>query len=907
MLGLLAIGDAIVSESNTTGAIVWQDFVAEQLLIEPRVPFRLKYDALEEIEISAVTALNLSLFRKAINGDIPGVVFSICDYSSEALAFAVSRAIENVLDTEGQFNIAVAEIEPGTPIRIGDVVAEYVAVSNHEFKGEVVPYLTYKTRSRKKSENDIKRSMPISQLPLVQVCREGTGLTPSGAKALRSSMSVDDAESPSQQELRSKMSLVKNSIVLATSVSPFANIPPTSLNKAQIFLDGRWAKLTDCLLAGRFSKDGIEFRNAGNVDGIPSLLAARRGADGFADLFDVIDYLENGGSIDCLILEAPTAECVERQRTDLEEIIGDYKVPIVVFCEESVPFKTRVFEEMGFASFAWNRNRLTELSMLAKRSKYSLTHREQCAANVAIRTYAVPDDGRFSPIAEYLYELNKTKACVNDDEQSALLSLIRVLGQLLKQTEAVDENASAYMLSKINNATDILTGSSGGYSLSGQQVRHLKRISDTLIDMSRVGSILPKEGVTYDAIMDAVLGRDKSLCLVVSNSFNEQSCEAYWRSILNDEGADPTKLRAISSKHFLKEKCTSDEEVVLLSGWFQREEMERLEKSGLSSEFSIVAYRGEDGTKLETQWHSSADAFWNSRRLKQDSMSQSVLSRIDIDSNFIHDENKATDSVNKIPADESLAGVARRIEAARDKSQASRPGEDSHMGRCVWFTSGANRWLRVEADNGGDKLAVLTDILNKDGWVRKVTAGALQEGDIVAKIDLTESALNDACKQIEAYGQVAKTARSWYAPIESSKKYMSESNMIRRIEKAGCDRNPATIKRWISDPTFIAPQDRADVALIGKAFNAPFSDNDLDQIMSAASYVRGCRINNGRDLHEKALNEFAGLSVMHGGFEDAIAEFNSKNNEICRIELLQVDHVGDPVEVPLGRFGFFSD
>lgn len=76
MLGLLAIGDAIVSESNTTGAIVWQDFVAEQLLIEPRVPFRLKYDALEEIEISAVTALNLSLFRKAINGDIPGVVFS---------------------------------------------------------------------------------------------------------------------------------------------------------------------------------------------------------------------------------------------------------------------------------------------------------------------------------------------------------------------------------------------------------------------------------------------------------------------------------------------------------------------------------------------------------------------------------------------------------------------------------------------------------------------------------------------------------------------------------------------------------------------------------------------------------------------------------------------------------------
>ena len=77
--------------------------------------------------------------------------------------------------------------------------------------------------------------------------------------------------------------------------------------------------------------------------------------------------------------------------------------------------------------------------------------------------------------------------------------------------------------------------------------------------------------------------------------------------------------------------------------------------------------------------------------------------------------------------------------------------------------------------------------------------------------------------------------------------------------------------------------------------------------MSAASYVRGCRINNGRDLHEKALNEFAGLSIMHGGFEDAIAEFNSKNNEICRIELLQVDHVGDPVEVPLGRFGFFSD
>lgn len=875
--------------------------------MEPRVPFCLKYDSLEEIEISAVTALNLSLFRKAINEDIPGVVFSICDYSSEALAFAVSRAFENALDTEGQFNIATAEIEPGTPILIGDVVAEYVGVSDYDFKGEVVPFLTYKTRSRKKSEKDVMRSMPISNLPLVQVCREGTDLTPSGAKALRSSMSVDDTESPSQHELRSKMPLVKNSIVLATSVSPFANIPPTSLNKAQVFLDGRWIKLSDCLLTGRFSKEGIEFRNAGSVDGIPSLLAARRGADGFADLFDVIDYLKNGGSIDCLILEAPTAECVERQRTDLEEIIEDYKVPIVVFCEESVPFKTRAFEEMGFASFAWNRDRLTELSMLAKGSEYGLTHREQCAANRVVRTYPVPDDGRFSPIAEYLYELNRTKVCVNDSEQSALLSLIHVFGQLLKQTEAVDESTSAYMLSKIKNATDILTGSSGGYSLSSLQVQYLKQISDTLIDMSRAGSILPKENVTYNAIMDAVLDRDKSLRLVVSSSFSEQSCETYWRSILDDEGVDPTRLRAISSKRFLKEKCTSDEEVVLLSGWFQREEMERLEKSGLSSEFSIVVYRGEGETKLETQWHSSADDFWNSRRLKQESMSQSALSRIGIDGNFIRKEIKVIDSVDKISTDESLAGVARRIETARDKSQASRPGEDSHMGRCVWFTSGANRWLCVEADNGGDKLVVLTDILNKDGLVRKVTAGALQEGDIVAKIDLTESALNDACKQIEAYGQVAKTARSWYAPIESSKKYMSESHMIRRIEKAGCDRNPATIKRWISDPAFIAPQDRTDVALIGKAFNAPFSDNGLDQIMSAASYVRGCRINNGRDLHEKALDEFTALSIKHGGFEDAIAEFNSKNNEICRIELLQVDHVGDPVEVPLGRFGFFSD
>lgn len=61
-----------MSESNATSAIIWQDFVAEQLLMEPRVPFCLKYDSLEEIEISAVTALNLSLFRKAINEDIPG-------------------------------------------------------------------------------------------------------------------------------------------------------------------------------------------------------------------------------------------------------------------------------------------------------------------------------------------------------------------------------------------------------------------------------------------------------------------------------------------------------------------------------------------------------------------------------------------------------------------------------------------------------------------------------------------------------------------------------------------------------------------------------------------------------------------------------------------------------------------
>ena len=879
--------------------LTWDEFVKDSLRAWSAPDFSLRYDALGTVEPSAITAVNRGLLERARDARLPGIVVAVCDYTREALSFAVAKAIENVLELDPDFDVLNDQLPQGTPICIGKTVVEYLGVEENDYFGMI---LRYKQPARRKDVKNAIKGYPLDRLPVLHRCVEGTAPTSETYGSLKDTAVAFAALPETAQQLRNRSSSVGSPVALATSASPYLNIPPTTLKSAELYFGKESVPITECLTTGRFSNGEIRRGNGYPTVGEPSIVVTSRNDEGIADLFDLYEYLDEGGSLDLIVIEAPTAECIDSMRGTLEDIIDEFGVPIAVFCEEGTLRRTSTFSELGFPVFIWGKSQLQNISEYCDESYLPLTHRELCAMNPVTRYQVVEDDGRFSEAARILYGLSDMRDKLSEGEQSALLTLTRILGQALRQTEMLDEDASKELQGRIDGAEAVLTSSGGSYSLTKTEMGDVGDAATLLKSLSLPDVALPKESAAYDAIVHAIEESEHKVCLVVSNGTNERTASEYWRETLELDGLSPDDIRIVTPRKFLKQDCTEDDEEVFISGWFQREEMERLVTSGLSSIYTVFMYRGIAPAELETQWYVNADRYWKNHHASQKSKSRKSLAKLSISIPETHEDQE---NDVKRTQDRSLAGLAREMERERGESFRSRyDGEEACLGRPVWFTSGACRWLRVH-EGGGDSLLVVTDALDPDvGYCRKTVAG-LQEGDVVLKTESDDDALAEACREYGSHEATLRVARAWHEPIEEALLFMSPRQIRDRISRAGCERNLATIARWVSDPTHIAPSEKNDIAKIGEALNHPFGDAEIDEMMKAASIIRGDRVSSGRKISQEIADTFVKEARELGDLETAAKAFWKKHSDMGSVELHYVEYIGDAVMLPIGRFGWY--
>ena len=887
--------------ATETNRLTWDEFVSESLQRWRTPDFKLYYEALGEVRPSAITVVNKGLLERAIESGLPGIAVAVCDYTREALAFCVSKAIDNVLAVEPDSAVENGVLQKGEPVCIGSTVLEYYGIEENDYFGKM---LRYKQPARKRDRSNSINGYPFDRLPVLHRCISETSPTSETYGSLKDAALAFFQLPETVQALRNRASSVNTSVALATSASPYLNIPPTTLKDANIEFEGKSVRITDCLTTGRITGGTIKRGNDHPAIGEPPIIVTSRGGDGIADLWDLYAFLEEGGKLDCIVIEAPTAECIDSMRAPLEDIIDEFKVPIVVFCEEGILRKTKVFDELDFPIFIWGRDQLNDISEYCDDSYLPLTHRELCAVNSVTRYRVAADDGRLSEAARIIYGLADNREKLGEGEQSALLTLTRILGVLLRQTEMIDELASGEMVKRIDGAEAILTGKGGSYSLSQTEMADVKDAAVILRSLCLPDVALSKEEAVYDAAVQAIDMSEHTVCLIVSNGTSERTADDYWKETLEDSGLSREAFRVVTPRRFLKQDCTPDTEEVFISGWFQREEMERLLQSGLSSIYTVFLYRGINPVELETQWYVSADNYWKSHHASQMEKSRSALSRISV----VAPEPKASPAQGASRTrDTSLAGLTRSMERERGEFYRSTyDGDETCLGRPVWFTSGTCRWLRV-SESGGDSLWVVTDALDSDTGCCRKTANALQEGDIVLRTEAEDDAIDEACRAFGSHAATLSIARSWHKPIEDALRFMDSSYIRDRIMRAGCDRNPLTVSHWINDPAMIAPSDARDIKIIGEALNSPLDDDQIKDIMRAASIIRGDRISSGRKLSQEIAEAFVETARELGSLEEATRAFSRIHGDLGSVELLYVEYVGDPITVPITRFGWFMN
>lgn len=888
--------------------VTWNNFVEQSLKDwEKRPGFSLDYEKFGKVTPTAVTAVNEGLLQRALANGFPGIAVCVCDHSREAIAFAVSRAISNAVASKSEFDIRTGNLPEGAKILVDDAKVEYLGLEEREFNGKKTLYLRYRQPARKKREQGLTIALPLDSLPPIQLCTDEAKLDSYSKKRVVSKLGSDSNSCATARLLREKMSAVGQSVAFATSASPYANIPPTGLRRARIkFADEDVEhELDECLVIGHFSKGEVKQKKWTYLAGAPALLAVSRNSEAFSDLYDLCDYAEEGGEIESLVMEAPTAECIANQKENLREIIEELHLPVAIFCNENVARNTDAFQELNIPVFIWGRDQLKDMNRLCAGQELSLSPRERRVAEYTLRVYPALDEGAFSYVANCLYKMKSELRQLNEVEQIALLSLVKEFGRILRQTEVSEREYSEKSLLRIDHAMEVLVGGGGGYGLSNSQVLALREAVSVLRSLCTAGVVLPKEEVTFDVLSSALTRPNGHAYLVVANQDNKRMVHEYWSYELEDLGFDSERFHVVTVGELLKEKHSVGDEEVCLSGWFRRDDMERILMSGIARNYSVIAYRGVDATDLETQWLVKAEKYW--RQSQKHRLSESVKSlahlHIVIPTNEIKEDEEFS-----IQPDTSLPGVVRSFERDRDRSQQASSGEKACPGRCVWFTSGSSRWLR-SLDSGGDRLPVVTNLLEDGGEVVRKDARSLQEGDLVLRSAIDVDVLDEACRDqgYGSYEEILATAKLWFAPIRQAKQSMSDRAIIRRIAGAGCDKTIATIRRWVCDDASIAPDSAEDIAVIGWAFGRTFSEEEIDTMMRAASSIRGTRITAGRQLSADIIAAFKKDAKELGDLEAAALGFGERHRDLGSVQLLCVEHIGEPVRVPIGKFGWFMD
>lgn len=884
---------------NTTP---WKVFVENTL--NEHVPFGIdiRYENLDPITITALTLMNRKIVDALIQEGETAIAISACDYFREALAFSLGMAIDDALRGNNQIEYSTSEWKTGDIVSLCGYNFEFIGFTEDGPFGPAITYVNQKDNSR--------ISKGLSYIPgRLQRCSEGAKPTSKRKGYFQNGIDSYEALSENAKIFHDSISLVNRPVIFSTSQSSFLNVPPTKLKNATVSIGDELLPLQKCIKIGHIGTDGsLKETCEYDFEGSPSIISVCRDEEGFGDLYYALEYIENGGRPWAVVVEAPEPEVVDSMFGHIEDIIAQ-GVPVIVFCDERTLRKTQAFDQLNFAKIDWSHEALKNLQELSTSCGQHLSRRERCAANQTIRIEAVTNSGNFPAIAKTIYDINSSRVAMSEKGQQALSSLNRLLSTALKQTEIILENVSSEWAAQIDNATAVLSDATFDSSLTPQAIKELQSASQLLKCALSANNALPKEDVAYHSI-ERSLSRGRSVCLITSNAISARESSEYWKEIFSEEGIDPSLIRALTPREFLKQECTADDEDVFISGWFSREIMDKIVNSALSNIYSIFLYRG-DEVDLETNWYLSASDFWKKSRNKLSVKTRETLKRIHLSDTEEAFPRSSTVNSNtgEQDVDTSISRLVETIDSERALREKASEGEESHLARPVYFTNGKHKWLRVPDAStviGGDTVIVIEGLQTENpGFIRKAAA-ALHEGDIVLRMDTDDDALEDLCRQtFGSYEETLRVAQSWRKPIDSARRSMSNSAIKDKIIQAGSKKTEQTVLSWIRGDIAIAPNEKRDIATISCALGNAFTSEEIDRIARAAKIIRGSRINSGKSISESIAANFI-VDVSQYGPEEAVRGFSPRHG-LGTVALLCVDHIGKAQMVSVTRFGYYID
>jgi hypothetical protein len=642
--------------------------------------------------------------------------------------------------------------------------------------------------------------------------------------------------------------------------------------------------IKNIFLCGKTDYKG-EIKNigSGQLAGTPSIVLS-------SEIDSIVQSLKKGHPAESVIIDASNTNAILSQMDALDELIK-FDIPILCISDIANSFELQPFISRNFNVCRWGKNNIT--NDMYNPSLLDLGNKNKSCVNQNIEYIYVEK----LEICESLKLILRHKNEVR--EQSAeMIGLFAQLNDLIFSVLRKITPFNKVTAEKAQNTLNICI----------EILRNEKRFIDqeTFDDYSSVIKNL-SEIFIYNLKLPKIETLEKylkdkqlmSVCFIVPEKSEKLEIMSYWQGYYN-KYQSYQRIIVLYPSEYLLLKCNNFF-LTIIVGWLNGTTMRKILFSFNTVRYIILLYTSEKKWrdinihKWEKALNISNNAYIYKNILKINNYNEEEINQSAKNNKIFSFYNKPNDEIEEL---EHMIMQNKYKNYIYNSSQSRQ--DESIEAIPVNFVGGYLAFYTM-----GHNIVLITNvIINDSNKIDIVLPSKIKIGDFIVLRETGRDLIKDMADILlekNGKGHLRFIATKWRIELENKKLHVNLDELFVKLVNLGCKRELQTVRSWITDENFIAPQQKEDLIYLIRATGSNLPAEQLEKIYRAAREVRAAHIKAGRIISMQLRRNIVDAINNYGEIDPInISEpIEMELENIGTVRILKVTDVGSPVVVSI--------
>ena len=663
--------------------------------------------------------------------------------------------------------------------------------------------------------------------------------------------------------LKQNLSFQKNSIIYVTSENKFTK------TTCDIKLNDHI--ITELLLLGKIKTDGtIDILNKGQIDGIPAILFN----------YD-LDYLnmEQTKNASSLFIDY-SDNIINTKLPSLDRFLNT-GIPITVLTDSTNSFNMQDLENRSFKTLRWDKDSLIpELS--DEKTDNVINYKIFNCFNGRI-IFEKCENNDVSVLVKKMINIRNFIENTNQNIIDLYWLIYEIVILMLRNIIAFSYSYKGIISFKLENINIELLKYK--YNLSPEIIKSIQEILLSLHELLKETCKFEKASKTEELIK---LSSYENIIIIISENDDKNEYISYWNSII-EELSVKKSITIMYPMEYSANLHNINAEVIVCA-WLGKTKMRNVIFCNNSNSVHILL------NNIEKKWKNIHYSEWE-KVIKNESRKEfdKAVTTLDL---------KVADSVEikDIEITDDIDNVEIIIRENKYRKYISQSDENNTIEAIpITFYGGFIAFFRKTS-----KVLQVTDLINNPSEdVRDIIKKAteISAGDYIAIRETERSLIRELADEIlnrEGKKEYREKSSLWKMKLKEKSRYLSIREIHEKLISEGATIDYQTLRIWINDDDFIAPQDKDNLLYIAMALNDAYLINNIESIFDICKHVKKTHVKAGNEISRKLRKSIAGyLSLPNLRNNNIWAPIELQLDELGNVKILKIIDRGNPVLVDI--------